>query len=75
MLNYMVPDLEMMNNFEEAVYKKHEEINDGMAEMMSLLHEYTKGEAPEKVLVREDGRWVKEINIDDVKLESLKHYV
>ncbi|GKA51024.1 reverse transcriptase domain-containing protein [Tanacetum coccineum] len=55
MQNYMVPDLEMMKNFEEAVYKKQEEINDGMAEMMSLLHEYMKGEAPEKVLVREDG--------------------
>ncbi|GKB13893.1 hypothetical protein Tco_0847816 [Tanacetum coccineum] len=37
-----------------AIYKQREEINKIMMEMFSLLKEYTKGKAPDKVLVREE---------------------
>ncbi|GJW25489.1 hypothetical protein Tco_0039300 [Tanacetum coccineum] len=38
----------------EAIYKQREEINERMAEKFSLLKEYTKWKAPEKVFVREE---------------------
>ena len=38
--------------FEEAVYRQREEMQEKMDEMMSLLRDYIKAKALEKVLVR-----------------------
>ncbi|GJW58659.1 hypothetical protein Tco_0105390 [Tanacetum coccineum] len=37
-----------MERFEEAIYRQREEINERMAEMFSVLKEYTNEKAPEK---------------------------
>nr|GEV19924.1 hypothetical protein [Tanacetum cinerariifolium] len=50
----MEAPIERMERFEEAIYKQREESNERMFEMFSLLREYTKGKALEKVLVREE---------------------
>nr|GFB36338.1 hypothetical protein [Tanacetum cinerariifolium] len=43
-----------MERFEEAIYKQREDINERMTNMFTLLKEYTKGKALEKVLVMEE---------------------
>nr|GFA35859.1 hypothetical protein [Tanacetum cinerariifolium] len=52
--SYMAAHTEWMERFKEVVYKQREEINERMTYMFSLSKEYTKGKAPEKVLVREE---------------------
>ncbi|GJW38980.1 hypothetical protein Tco_0064825 [Tanacetum coccineum] len=47
-------DTERMERFEEYIYKQREEINERMAEMFSLLKEFTKGKSSKKVLVTEE---------------------
>ena len=46
---------ERLAKVKEAVYRQKEEMEEKMAEMMSLLKEYTKIKTPEKVLVRKES--------------------
>ena len=52
MREYTSKHSERLAKFEEAVYKQKEEMEEKMAEMMSLLKEFSKAKAPEKVLMR-----------------------
>nr|GEW12131.1 hypothetical protein [Tanacetum cinerariifolium] len=52
----MAAHTERMERFENAIFKQREEINDRMAEMFGLFKELTISMAPEKALIREEGK-------------------
>ncbi|GJZ56731.1 probable GTP diphosphokinase RSH2, chloroplastic [Tanacetum coccineum] len=52
----MAAHAEMMERFENAIFKQREEINGRMAKMFGLLKELTISRAPEKVLIREEAK-------------------
>ncbi|GJU14253.1 hypothetical protein Tco_1142219, partial [Tanacetum coccineum] len=64
----MAAHTERMERFEEAIYKQREGINERMMEFFILLKEYTKGKAPEKVLV-----WFLQM-ILDIETRNTKPY-
>ena len=55
MREYMSTHSERLAKFEEAVYRQKEEMQEKMAEMMSLLEEYSNIKTPEKVLLRKES--------------------
>ena len=55
MREYMSTHSERLAKFEEAVYRQKEEMQEKMAEMMSLLEEYSTIKTPEKVLLRKES--------------------
>ncbi|GJR90312.1 MAK10-like protein [Tanacetum coccineum] len=75
----MVAHTERMEEFEKAVYRKREEINERMTKMFSLVKEYTNGRAPEKVLIQEEGRnlvtkYVNAISLIKKENEEVEEY-
>nr|GEU67336.1 MAK10-like protein [Tanacetum cinerariifolium] len=52
-----LPHTKRMEIFKNAIFKQHEEINDRMTEMFSLLKELTTSKTPKKVLVRKEAKF------------------
>ncbi|GKA21630.1 hypothetical protein Tco_0701619 [Tanacetum coccineum] len=59
---------ERMERFENAIFKKREEINDRMTEMFRLLKELTTSKTPEKVLIREESKFPVTKNVNYISL-------
>ncbi|GJU57854.1 hypothetical protein Tco_1235620 [Tanacetum coccineum] len=75
----MATHTERMENFEEAIYRQRKEINERMTEMFSLLKEYTKGKAPEKILVKEESsnlvtKYINAISLIEKEGEEVEEY-
>ncbi|GJQ91731.1 hypothetical protein Tco_0002870 [Tanacetum coccineum] len=66
--DYMLAHTEMMERFENSIFKQREEINDKMAEMFGLLKELTTSRAPEKVLIREEAKSPVTKNVNSISL-------
>ncbi|GJZ92737.1 MAK10-like protein [Tanacetum coccineum] len=66
--DYMAAHIEMMERFENAIFKQREEINDRMAEMFGLLKELTTSRAPKKVLIREEAKSSVTKNVNSISL-------
>ncbi|GKB19043.1 hypothetical protein Tco_0852966 [Tanacetum coccineum] len=57
-----------MKRFENAIFKQREEINDKMTKMFGLLKELTTNRAPEKVLTREEAKFLVTKNVNSISL-------
>ncbi|GJV72406.1 hypothetical protein Tco_1492401 [Tanacetum coccineum] len=64
----MASHTEMMERFENAIFKQREKINDRMAEMFGLLKKLTTSRAPEKVLIREEAKYPVTKNINSISV-------
>ncbi|GJX30490.1 hypothetical protein Tco_0238569 [Tanacetum coccineum] len=65
---YMAAFSERMERFENAIFKKREEINGRMTEMFGLLKELTTSRAPKKVLIREEAKFPVTKNVNTISL-------
>ncbi|GKB63721.1 hypothetical protein Tco_0919907, partial [Tanacetum coccineum] len=70
--DYMAAHTEIMERFENAIFKQREEINDRMAKMFELLKELTASRTPKKVLVREEARHPITKNVNSISLIRIK---
>ncbi|GKA12657.1 hypothetical protein Tco_0692203 [Tanacetum coccineum] len=68
----MAAHTERMKRFENAIFKQREEINDMMTEMFRLLKELTTSKTPEKVLIREEAKFLVTKNINSISLAREK---
>nr|GEV31026.1 hypothetical protein [Tanacetum cinerariifolium] len=66
--DYMAAHTKRMERFENSIYKKRDEINVRMTQMFGLLKELTTSRTPEKVLIREEAKF---LVIKNVKYISL----
>ncbi|GJR91265.1 MAK10-like protein [Tanacetum coccineum] len=66
--DYMATHTERMERFENAIFKKREEINGRMTEMFRLLKELTTSKTPEKVLIREKAKFLVTKNVNYISL-------
>nr|GEX94342.1 hypothetical protein [Tanacetum cinerariifolium] len=57
-----------IERFENAIFKQREEINDKMTKMFRLLMELTTSKAPEKVLIREEAKFLVTKNVNSISL-------
>ncbi|GKA16141.1 hypothetical protein Tco_0695888 [Tanacetum coccineum] len=57
-----------MERFENAIFKQREEINDRMTKMFWLLKELTTSRTPEKVLIREEAKFLVTKNVNSISL-------
>ncbi|GJR44495.1 MAK10-like protein [Tanacetum coccineum] len=55
-----------MERFENAIFKKHEEINGRMTEMFRLLKELTTSRDPKTVLIREEAKFPVTKNVNTI---------
>ncbi|GKF25308.1 hypothetical protein Tco_0081202, partial [Tanacetum coccineum] len=62
----------MIKRFEEAIFKKREEINGRMAEMFGLLKELIASRTTKKVLVREEVRHPVTKNVNAISLVKME---
>ncbi|GKA38699.1 zinc finger, CCHC-type containing protein [Tanacetum coccineum] len=65
---YMEAHSERMERFENAIFKKREEINGRMTEMFGLLKELMTSRAPKKVLIREEAKFPVTKNVNTISL-------
>ncbi|GJR08627.1 hypothetical protein Tco_0791279 [Tanacetum coccineum] len=56
--DYMAAHSERMERFENAISKQREEINDRITEMFELLKEPMTSRAPEKVLIKDESKFL-----------------
>ncbi|GJV08496.1 hypothetical protein Tco_1346152 [Tanacetum coccineum] len=63
---------ERMERFENAIFKQCEKINDRMTEMFGLLKELTTNRTPEKVLIREEAKFLVTKNINSISLARVE---
>nr|GEU90739.1 MAK10-like protein [Tanacetum cinerariifolium] len=56
--DYIAAHTERMEIFDNVIFKQREEINDMMAKMFKLLKELTTSRATEKVLIREEAKFL-----------------
>nr|GEW60026.1 retrovirus-related Pol polyprotein from transposon TNT 1-94 [Tanacetum cinerariifolium] len=68
--DYMAAHTERIQNFENAIFKQREEINDRLTEMFGLLKELTTSRTPEKVLIREEAKFPVTKNVNSISLAS-----
>nr|GEU60394.1 hypothetical protein [Tanacetum cinerariifolium] len=59
-----------MENFKNTIFKQQEEVNDRMTEMFRLLKELTTSSTPEKVLIREEAKFLITKNVNSISLAS-----
>ncbi|GJY26232.1 hypothetical protein Tco_0400958 [Tanacetum coccineum] len=57
-----------MERFKKAIFKQREEINDRMTEMFRLLKELTTSKTHEKVLIREEAKFLVSKNVNSISL-------
>ncbi|GJR61581.1 MAK10-like protein [Tanacetum coccineum] len=65
---YMAAHTERMERFKNIIFKQREEINDRMTEKFGLLKELTTCRTPEKVLVREEAKFLITKNVNSISL-------
>ncbi|GKA72131.1 hypothetical protein Tco_0778347 [Tanacetum coccineum] len=70
--DYMAAHTEIMERFENAIFKQRGEINDRMTEMFRPLKELTASRTLEKVLIREEARYPITIHINSISLIRLE---
>ncbi|GJS33889.1 hypothetical protein Tco_0532271 [Tanacetum coccineum] len=68
----MAAHTEIMERFENTIFKQREEINGRMTEMFGLLKELTTNRTPEKVLIREEGKFPVTKNVNSISLARKK---
>ncbi|GKA52588.1 hypothetical protein Tco_0745903 [Tanacetum coccineum] len=68
----MAAHTEIMERFENAIFKQRGEINDRMTEMFKPLKELTASRTLEKVLIREEARHPITIHINSISLIRLE---
>ncbi|GJZ25269.1 hypothetical protein Tco_0562728 [Tanacetum coccineum] len=66
--DYMAAHTERMERFKNAIFKQHEGINSRMTEMFVLLKELTTSRTPEKVLIREEAKFLVTKNVNSISL-------
>ncbi|GJT19303.1 hypothetical protein Tco_0878009 [Tanacetum coccineum] len=66
--DYMAAHTERMERFENTIFKQREEINGKMTEMFGLLKELTTSRTPEKVLIREEAKFLVTKNVNSISL-------
>ncbi|GKB30780.1 hypothetical protein Tco_0870181 [Tanacetum coccineum] len=66
--DYMAAHTELMERFENAIFKQCEEINDKITEMFRLLKELTTSRASKKVLIREEAKFPVTKNVNSISL-------
>ncbi|GJV81259.1 MAK10-like protein [Tanacetum coccineum] len=66
--DYIIAHTEIIERFENAIFKQHEEINDRMTEMFGLLKELTTSRTPKKVLIREEAKVPVTKNVNSISL-------
>ncbi|GJZ49083.1 MAK10-like protein [Tanacetum coccineum] len=66
--DYMATNSKRMERFENAIFKKHKEINDRMTEMFRLLKELMTSRAPKNVLIREEAKFPVTKNVNSFSL-------
>ncbi|GKA39819.1 hypothetical protein Tco_0732412 [Tanacetum coccineum] len=64
----MAAHSKIMERFENAIFKQREEINGRMTEMFRLLKELMTSKAPEKVLIREEAKFLVTKNVNSISL-------
>ncbi|GKE49951.1 hypothetical protein Tco_1481209 [Tanacetum coccineum] len=57
-----------MERFENTIFKQREEINGRMTEMFGVLKELTTSRTPEKVLIREEAKFLVTTNVNSISL-------
>ncbi|GKG24637.1 hypothetical protein Tco_0395265, partial [Tanacetum coccineum] len=57
-----------MERFKNVIFKQCEEINGRMTKMFGLLKELTISRAPEKVLIREEAKFLVTKNVNSISL-------
>ncbi|GKD73077.1 hypothetical protein Tco_1331359 [Tanacetum coccineum] len=57
-----------MERFENTIFKQREEINGRMTKMFGLLKELTTSRTPEKVLIREEAKFLVTKNVNSISL-------
>ncbi|GJW79204.1 MAK10-like protein [Tanacetum coccineum] len=66
--DYMAAHTERMERFENTIFKQREEINGKMTKMFGLLKELTTSRTPEKVLIREEAKFLVTKNLNYISL-------
>ncbi|GKB73414.1 hypothetical protein Tco_0934826 [Tanacetum coccineum] len=66
--DYLAVHTERIERFKNAIFKQREEINDRMTKMFRLIKELTTSRTPEKVLVREEAKFLVTKNINSISL-------
>nr|GEV75467.1 zinc finger, CCHC-type [Tanacetum cinerariifolium] len=57
-----------IENFENLIFKQREEINNRMSKMFGLLKELMTSRTPEKVLIREEAKFLVTKNVNSISL-------
>ncbi|GKE68613.1 zinc finger, CCHC-type containing protein [Tanacetum coccineum] len=66
--DYIAAHTERMERFKNTIFKKREEINGRMTEMFGLLKELTTSRTLEKVLIREEAKFLVTTNVNSISL-------
>ncbi|GKB98245.1 MAK10-like protein [Tanacetum coccineum] len=66
--DYMTAHTERIKIFENTIFKQREEINGRMTEMFGLLKELTTSRTPEKVLIKEEAKFLVTKNVNSISL-------
>ncbi|GKE79551.1 hypothetical protein Tco_1545671, partial [Tanacetum coccineum] len=66
--DYMAAHTERMERFKNAIFKQREEINGRMTEMFGLLKELMTSRTPEKVLIREEAKFLVTKNVNSISI-------
>ncbi|GKE22320.1 hypothetical protein Tco_1433832, partial [Tanacetum coccineum] len=66
--DYMAAHTERIERFKNTIFKQREEINGRMTKMFGLLKELTTNRTPEKVLIREEAKFLVTKNVNSISL-------
>nr|GEX31532.1 hypothetical protein [Tanacetum cinerariifolium] len=66
--DYMATHIKRIERFKNTIFKQHEEINDRMTKMFILLKELTTNRTFEKVLIREEAKFLVTKNVKSISL-------
>ncbi|GJR80063.1 zinc finger, CCHC-type containing protein [Tanacetum coccineum] len=66
--DYMAAHSERMERFENVISKQREDINDRITEMFGLLKEPMTSRAPEKVLIKDEAKFLVAKNVNSISL-------
>ncbi|GJT89032.1 hypothetical protein Tco_1070749 [Tanacetum coccineum] len=66
--DYIAAHTERMERFENTIFKQREEINGRMTGMFGLLKELMTSRTPEKVLIREEAKFLVTKNVNSISL-------
>ncbi|GKB46975.1 zinc finger, CCHC-type containing protein [Tanacetum coccineum] len=70
--DYMAAHTERMERFKNAIFKQREGINSRMTEMFRHLKELTTSRIPEKILIREEAKFLITKNVNSISLTKGK---